>query len=70
MVAPEYRYYFQKRSAFDSKDNLKEISDDTGIIGTFSDYFSIVPYTWLAGHKNSVFKSPYEIFPHYVLPLL
>jgi len=39
-------------------------------LGTFSDYFSIVPYTWLAGNKNSVFKLPYAIFPHYVLPLL
>ncbi len=61
LVAPEYKYYFNKRISFDQKNNPREISDQSQIFGTFKDYFTMVPYTWLAGDKNSVFNNPYEI---------
>lgn len=60
LVAPEYKYYYEKITVADA-DGKREFSNQPAITGTFKDYFSMVPYTWLAGNKETVFKQPNEI---------
>lgn len=60
LVAPEYNYYYDKITVSDD-DGKREFSNQPPVIGTFKDYFLMVPYTWLAGNKESVFKQPHEI---------
>src|SRR5690606_25209588 len=42
-------------------DVKREFTDQPAVIGTFKDYFSMVPYIWLAGNKETVFSRPDEI---------
>jgi len=61
LVAPIYTYFFDKIKVLDPQNNEKEITSKAQIIGTNKDYFSMVPYSWLAGNKESVFATPHEV---------
>ncbi|SJN23487.1 ABC transporter permease [Sphingobacterium sp. JB170] len=61
LVAPSYTYYFNKIKVLERPGKEKEVTNREQIIGTYKDYFSLVPYTWLAGNKESVFVNPHEV---------
>lgn len=59
-VAPEFKYYYNTLTVAHG-DVKREFTDQPAVIGTFKDYFSMVPYIWLAGNKETVFSRPDEI---------
>jgi len=61
LTAPEYKYYSGKINVIGDNNTKKEFSNQPPVIGTFKDYFEMVPYTWLAGNKESIFQQPNEI---------
>ncbi|NQD70394.1 FtsX-like permease family protein [Sphingobacterium shayense] len=61
LVAPIYNYYFNKIQAQGQQDNEKQITNHEQIIGTYKDYFQMVPYKWLVGNKEYVFRTPHEV---------
>ncbi len=61
LVAPAYTYYFDKITVFPKSETEKEVTNQQPILGTYKDYFYMVPYTWLAGNKESVFTTPHEV---------
>lgn len=61
LIAPQYTYYFDKIKVKDNFDKEKEITNRGHIIATYNDYFQMVPYTWLAGNKESVLKHLNEV---------
>ena len=60
LVAPAFNKNFEAITTFDGKDSTV-FEDRNLLIETNSDYFKLVPYEWLAGNQNSVFKDKNEV---------
>lgn len=61
LVVPYFNRYFDVVTPASGKEKPKEFLDQEQIFATTADYFNMVPYKWLAGSRNNLFKLKNEV---------
>lgn len=61
LVVPIFKQYFEQIIQNLESEKPLAFDEQREIIGTTPDYFQMVPYTWIAGNKDQVLKTPHEV---------